>query len=120
MALPQFILDANTLTFEKGIKYPVRRPHEMVQALDRTAAGSLQVESFGIEIKRLVLRLEYISSSFYSSLLDWFENKCNGAANAFTYIDDQSVSHTVVWTNNFNFIETVAGYNGSIDLEIVA
>jgi hypothetical protein len=119
MALPQFILGVDTLTFEKAIKYPVRRPCEMVQAIDRTAAGNLQVESFGIEIKRLPLRLENISTSFYSSLLDWFQNKSNGAANAFTYIDDLSASFTVVWTNAFNFVETRAGYNGSIDLEIV-
>lgn len=120
MALPQFQLGANTLVFEKGIKYPIRRPREMVQALDRTAAGSMQVESYGIEIKRLVLRLENITTSFHSNLLDWFENTSSGAANSFTYIDDLSVSHTVIWTNGFNFLETPAGYNGTINLEIVA
>lgn len=120
MALPQFISGANTLIFEKGITYPVQRPVEMVQAIDRTAAGSLQVESFGIEIKRLFLNLRNCSNAFYLSLLDWFQNKSSGAANSFTYVDDLSVSHTVVWTNGFNFVENEAGYTGTIDLEIVA
>jgi hypothetical protein len=119
MALPQFTLGANTLVFSKGLKYPIRRPHEKVQAIDRTAAGTLQVESLGIEIKRLTLRFMNLSATDYDALLDWYQNKANGAANTFTYTDDESNAYSVVWMNNFEFNETKAGFNGTINLEIV-
>jgi hypothetical protein len=118
MALPRFDLDASSLIFSKGIRYPVNRPLQKVQAIDRTAAGTLQIESLGIEIKRLTLRFENLETSDYTGLLNWFQNVCNGAANSFTYTDDESNAYTVNWVNDFNFIEEKAGYNGTIELEI--
>lgn len=119
MALPQFTLGANTLIFSKGIKYPVQRPHEKIQAIDRTASGGLQVETLGIEIRRLSLRFEYLPTVDYLALLNWFKNVSDGAANSFTYTDDESNAFTVVWTNAFNFEESKAGYSGQIDLEVI-
>ena len=119
MALPQFTLGASTLIFSKGLKYPIIKPHEKVQTVDRTAAGNLQVESLGIEIVRHTLNFENLPTVNYSAILNWFQNICNGAANPFTYTDDLSQSFNVIWMNNFNFQERKAGFAGTIELEVI-
>lgn len=119
MANPVFTLGANSLTFSKGINYPVDAPREQIQALDRTAAGSLQVETLGAIIKRQTLSFTNLPAADYDALVNWFDNICKGAAYAFVYTDMQSVDHDVLWVNQFNFTETKTGYNGTIDLEEV-
>jgi hypothetical protein len=114
-----FTLGTNVLTLSSGITYPVRAPREQVQAMDRTAAGTLEVESLGAIIKRLTLGLRNQSSADYAALVNWFDNIAAGAANAFTYTDPDAVDHLVRWTNGFNFTEGKAGFNGSIELEVV-
>lgn len=119
MTNPVFTLDANVLTFSKGFDYPAQSPREQVQAIDRTAAGTLEVESLGTVIKRHSLVFSNLDSADYAALLYWFDTVCQGAANAFVYTDMESVNHTVRWTNQFNFVENKAGFSGTIDLEEV-
>jgi hypothetical protein len=119
MAFPIFELGANQITFAKGIDYPVRSPREQVQAMDRTAAGTLQVESLGALIKRLTVSFSNLSAADFAALQNWFDNVAAGAANSFTYTDPDGADHVVRWVNQFNFIEDKAGYSGTIDLEIV-
>jgi len=119
MALPVFTLDAEEITFSKGVNYPVRAPREQVQAIDRTAAGTLEVESLGTLIKRLTVDFSNLTAADYAALLNWFDNVAQGAANAFTYTDQDGAGYLVRWVNQFNFSETKAGWSGFIDLEVV-
>lgn len=119
MPNPIFTLDANTLTFSKGINYPVQAPREQIQAIDRTAAGTLEVETLGAIIRRRTIAFSNLPAVDYIALKNWFDNISQGAANTFTYTDMESVDYTVRWINQFNFVETKAGYDGTIDLEEV-
>jgi hypothetical protein len=114
-----FTLGTNVLTLTSGITYPVRAPREQVQAIDRTAAGALEVESLGTLIKRLTLGLRNQSAADYGALVNWFDIIAAGAANSFTYTDPAGADHVVRWTNGFNFTEGKAGWSGSIELEVV-
>jgi hypothetical protein len=118
MALPVFTSGADVLAFSKGVNYPVRAPREKVQAIDRTAAGALEVESLGTIIKRLSLDFSNLTAADYAGLLNWFDNVAGGAANSFTYTDQDGADHLVRWVNQFDFAESKAGYSGSIDLEV--
>lgn len=120
MASPQFSLGANSFTFSKAPVYPVRAPRQRIQAVDRTAAGGLQVESLGAGINRRIMAFRNLPAADYAGLIDWFDTIANGAANAFTVIDEDSASYTARWVNTFNFEEDKAGYSGSIELEIEA
>jgi hypothetical protein len=120
MSNPVFTLGANVLNFSKNENYPVTAPREAIQAIDRTAAGTLEVETLGTVIKRRTLTFSNLPAGDFAALVDWFDNVSVGAANAFTFTDDEGVPWSVVWTNGFNFTEDKAGYSGSIELEIVA
>lgn len=119
MPNPIFTLGADTFTFSKGINYPVQAPREQIQAIDRTAAGTLEVETLGAIIKRLTISFSNLPAADYSAARNWFDSIAQGAANSFTYTDMESIDHTVRWINQFNFTETKAGYNGTIELEEV-
>lgn len=119
MANPKFSLGANLLVFSKGINYPVRAPLTRVQAIDRTAGGSLQVEALGAGIARLYLDFSNLTAADIAGAENWFNNIANGAANAFTYTDMDEAAFWVRWINGLDFVEQPAGYNGSIELEVV-
>jgi hypothetical protein len=120
MANPQFTLGANSYSFSKAPVYPVRAPRQRVQAIDRTAAGGLQVESLGAGINRRVMAFRNLPAADYAGLISWFDTIANGAANAFAVTDEDSNSYSARWVNGFNFEEDKAGYTGSIELEIIA
>lgn len=119
MANPIFSLGENVLTFPKAPIYPDRAPRERVQAMDRTAGGSLQVESLGAVIAKRSPRWRNLTAAFVASLQNWFDVIANGAANAFTYTDDTGAAMTVRWVNGFDFEEGRAGFSGTIELEII-
>lgn len=119
MPNPVFTLGANVINFSKGQDYPVESPREQLQVVDRTAAGTLEVETLGATIQRLMVAFSNLSAAEYAALKNWFDNVSAGAANAFTYTDGDGVDHTVRWVNQFNFRETKAGFSGSIELEEV-
>lgn len=119
MANPTFTLGANVLVFSKGLNYPVRAPQTRVQAVDRTAGGSLQVESLGGGIARLFLDFSNLTPADIAAAEHWFESVANGAANAFTYTDMDDTVFTVRWMNGLDFVERPGGFDGSIELEVV-
>lgn len=119
MANPQFILGANTLTFSKAPVYPVRAPRQRIQAVDRTAAGGLTVESLGAGINKRVMGFRNLSAADFSALVMWFDSIANGAANPFTVMDEDGATYSARWVNGFNFEEDKAGYSGSIELELL-
>lgn len=121
MAKVKFELGANVLQFEVSKSYPDSNPIEKAQVLDRTATGVLRVETFGITIRTKKLNLINITKNDYDGLIDWFDNISNGAANSFTYYDQDSSTHTVRMLNNICDITQVGvnRYNGEIILEVV-
>ena len=119
MANPQFTLGASVLIFSKPPDYPVRAPRERIQAVDRTAGGSLQVESLGAGINRRLMDFSNLPAADHEAALNWFENIANGAANSFTVLDEDAVTYTARWVNGFDFTENKAGFSGSIELEII-
>jgi hypothetical protein len=119
MANPLFTLGVNSLQFSKGVDYPIRAPREQIQAIDRTAAGSLEVEVLGLLIKRLSVTFSNLPPADFMALRNWFDDVAAGAANAFTYTDQEANAFSVRWVNSFDFTEDKAGYSGTIDLEIV-
>lgn len=121
MAVPKFVLGESQLQFSRGLRYPVEKPNEKVQALDRTGAGSLQVESLGLGIRTRILRFRNLPQADYEALDAWFDDIANGAANSFTYIDEDGVSMTVrIITPKLNFAETaLERFSGELLLELV-
>jgi hypothetical protein len=119
MPNPVFTLGANVITFHKGPDYPVRTPREQLQVLDRTAAGTLEIETLGAMIETLPVSFSNLTAAEYAALANWFENVSQGAANAFVYSDADGIDHDVRWVNGFDFQETKSGFSGTIELEIV-
>ncbi len=121
MAKVKFELGATLVDFEVSISYPARRPIEKSQILDRTAAGTLRVESYGVTIKTFPLRFVKITQNDYDDLIDFFDNKANGALNSFTYYDEDAVTHTVRFVNSkLDFEqENINQYTGAVELEEV-
>jgi len=118
MAYPRFTKNGSQLQFQTGLKYPSRKPIEAIQAIERTAAGGLQVENLGLYRRRFELNFANMPADDYAALCDWFENTCQGAGQAFDYTDDESQTFTVqCLTNPLDFSETKSGFAGSLLLE---
>lgn len=104
---PRFVLGANSLQFTRGIRYPVSRPVEKMQVIDRTGGGSLQVEELGVTIRTFPIVFRNLPLADYQNLKTWHETICNGAANPFTYYDEEGNAHTVrMLTTKIDFPET--------------
>jgi hypothetical protein len=122
MSTPKFTLGAATLEFTGGIQLPGRRPLEKIQARDRTAAGSLQVEDLGVaSIRRFPLVIRGIDSAKMAELETWWNTIAEGGLNSFTYSDEEGVDYTVLWTDDqldFTQLEPDI-FEGEINLEVV-
>lgn len=118
---PRFVLGANSLQFTRGIRYPVSRPVEKIQVIDRTGGGSLQVEELGIAIRTFPIVFRSLPIADYQALITWHNTICNGAANPFTYYDEEGIAHTVrLLTTTIDFPETsYHRFAGELLLEVV-
>ncbi len=121
MAYPKFVLGAATLQFSRGIRYPVSRPVEKIQVIDRTGGGSLQVEDLGVTIKTFPIVFRGLPLEDYQALKTWHNTIANGAANPFTYFDEEGIAHTVrLLTTTIDFPETAYHrFAGELLLEVV-
>lgn len=117
----RFVLGANTLTFSRGIQYPVAKPAEALQVMDRTAAGGLQVEELGVTIRQFPLRFKSLPLVDYTALHSWRDTICHGAQNSFTYYDEDGVASTVkLLTTKIDFQQTsYQRFTGELLLEVV-
>lgn len=122
MAKPKFTLGANELQFSRGLVYPVRKPHEKGQVIDRTAAGTPQVEDLGINIHRRYLTFKNLPQADYDALRTWYDSICNGAYNSFIYTDENGNAMTVrMVTNPLEFQEDYyQRFSGELILEVVS
>lgn len=115
----QFKYGATELNFSQGASYPAERPFELTQVIDRTAAGTLQVEDLGVDIERRVLSWELMPKADYDALLDWFVNVAQGAKNVFSFTDEYGrVGDVRIISPIFDFRETSwERYRGELILE---
>lgn len=123
MAIPKFTSGALELLFPRGVQTPGNEPITKSQAVDRTAAGSLQVESFGVTTREKVLVFRGMDkATTYADLVTWFDDVANGAENSFTYTDHDSATAIVqIITPALAFTETEPGtMEGSLTLEVVS
>lgn len=111
-----------TLEFGRSLRYPVERPQQVIQVLERTAGGTIQVENLGVTVSTRKLVLTYLTESVYDSLVTWHSTVAQGALNTFTYNDENGDSHTVRWIDDtLNAPEYRNGYfSAEILLEIVS
>ena len=116
----KFILDTNELEFDTPSQYPGVEPIEKIQAIDRAADGDIKVENFKVSIKSRTLTFTDLPKTVYDQLRFWFDVVSDGAANTFTFIDEEGLSQTVRITSNiYSFQQTSFQlYAGTITLEI--
>lgn len=121
MAKIKFVRGATELQFEVSISYPSNDPIEKKQLVDRTAAGTLRVESYGVTVNTWELVFKDITETDYTGLRSFFDNEANGALNSFTYHDPDGNTHTVrILTPKLNFKPSTKNrYNGDLELEEV-
>ncbi len=115
----KFILGANTLTFEEGADYPASRPVEKAQAIDRTDAGTTEVEKLGPDIARRTLEFNEMSETDYLGLKNWWETIADGAINPFEFEDEKGdVGTIIILTPVYDFPEVFHKlYSGSMLVE---
>jgi hypothetical protein len=121
MAKVKFVLGATELQFEVNISYPASRPVRKVQNIDRTASGTLRVESYGVTVRTFPLNFVDITTTDYDNLVDFYDNTTNGALYSFTYYDEDGATHTVRFTDDtLDFSQTAVNrYSGNLNLEKV-
>ncbi|MDO9069319.1 MAG: hypothetical protein Q7W05_12780 [Deltaproteobacteria bacterium] len=121
MAAIRFVLGGNSLTFSKGIQYPVQKPAEKTQVIDRTGGGTLQVEDLGVTIRQFPIAFRSLPLADYEALYSWHDTICNGAQNSFTYYDEDGLAHTVrMLTTKLDFQQTsYQRFSGDLLLEVV-
>ena len=121
MTALRFSLTPYELNFEHGSEYPTSNSSELVQAQDRTAGGTLRVETLGVTIRRQTIVFTQMPLIDYEALVDWYLNICKGAEEVFDYTNEYGdtfpvrlVSGSIVFTEEYLDI-----YSGSIVLEFV-
>lgn len=121
MAAIRFELGSNVLQFSKGIQYPVQKPVEKMQVMDRTAAGTLQSEDLGVKISTFPIKFKGLPQADYIGLMDWHDFICNGVEREFTYYNERGVPWIVkMLTPKIKFPETsYQRFSGELLLEVV-
>ena len=121
MAAIRFELGANSLQFSKGIQYPVQKPVEKSQVMDRTGGGEWQVEDLGVTIRQFPIVFKGLPLADYNNLLIWHDQICNGAEHNFTYYNEVGQPSLVkCLTPKINFPETsYQRHSGELLLEVV-
>lgn len=118
---PRFVLGTNVLNFTRGIRYPVAKPVEKIQVIDRTGAGTIQVEDLGATIRTFPLVFRGLPLADYQALMIWHNTICNGAANPFTFYNEEGAAYIVrCLTTKIDFQQTsYQRFAGELLLEAV-
>ncbi len=121
MTLMRFDLAADTLQFECGSEFPTTNREEITQVFDRSAGGSLHVESLGVNIKQRILAFTLMPLVDYNGLVNWYYNVANGAMKVFSFTDEYGVVADVrIISESINFVEAYLDtYSGTLTIEYV-
>lgn len=120
MTLLKFEYFTDILEFQAGSEYPTVQPYEMLQVVDRTSGGKLQVEDLGITIKTITLNFNLMKKVDYDALVNWFLNIANGAANEFQLTDEYGEVFQVRFQEStFGFSEVFLNtFSGTLTMEV--
>jgi len=118
----KFISGTSSLSFTKGIRFPVFKPHDRIQITDRDAAGGLQREDIGVTVRKRKLVFTHMPQADYDAFVSWYDTIAVGVLNPFTYIDEDGMGMEVILLSSPSaFRETrFERFAGEIMLELVA
>ena len=116
----RFFTDYNQFIFENPSQYPKSEPYQLQQIRERSAAGTIHVETYASPIRNRLLNFDLMSDDDYAGLLDWYINKVNGMAETFTFEDELGKAFTVRFSDpSIGFRQVSYGrWAGRINLEI--
>lgn len=117
----RFYTGIEQLIFEDNCQFPIINKIEKIQSTERSAAGTLHVESFAIKIKSRELNFDLMSRADYDALKDWFDNIADGSKNSFYFVDEEENTNEVrITSKNFDFQEdSYQRYSGKLTLEFL-
>lgn len=118
--LMKFYLAPHTLQFEAGGDYPANRVTKVFQVKDRTAGGTLQVETLGITTRTRTIVFNEMSLTDYTALIDWFIDVVNAGELTFEFTDEYGdvFPEARIINSELDFNETsLELYSGSLDVE---
>lgn len=118
----QFSTASFTLDFENPAQYPAQRPYQLQQVRERSAGGTIHVETYAQPLRQRMLNFEEMSEADYLGLLDFFINRVNGMADEFEFTDERDDVFTVRFLQpTLAFTETsFKRWSGRLQLEIVS
>lgn len=121
MAAIRFELGADVIQFSKGIQYPVQKPVEKGQVIDRSAGNDLHVEELATTTRQFPIKFKGLPLDDYTALMHFHDQVCNGAEKEFTYFDEEENPHTVkMLTTKINFPQvSYHRFNGNLLLEVI-
>ena len=97
----RFDLGSDSVVFTQDASNPAGRNLEFYQAIDRTAAGTLQVETLGISVESRELVFDAMPLVDYTAVKTFLEDVAVGAANAFLFTDELDDEYSVRCTSSF-------------------
>lgn len=118
----RFYTDYNQLVFENPAQYPATRPVRLQQIQERSAAGTIHVETYAEPLSTRTLVFSEMNETDYTGLLDWFINKVNGMAVPFSFEDERGDIFPVRFSAPIlRFNETsFKRWSGSVTLDITS
>jgi hypothetical protein len=117
----RFYTQSYTFVFENPAQYPAIRPYELQQIRERSAGGTIHVETFAAPLQRRILNFDQMSEADYLGLLDFWVNRVNGMEDEFQFEDERGDVFTVRFLDNkLNFTESnYKRWSGQVNLEVV-
>lgn len=120
-SLMKFQYSSYTLEFLAGGDYPAPKRISLLQVQDRTAGGTLQIETLGVTVKQRTIVFTLMSKVDYDALENWFLQVVVGGSNTFQFTDEHGITTNVkIVDTELNFSEIAFElFSGSITLEFV-
>lgn len=94
MTLLRFDGPGQSIAFKHGSSYGGDTTHYQTQVIDRTAAGTLQVEDLGVAYKQKTVVFEAMTNDDYVQLMEFFDITVDGAMKEFTFRDEFNDTYT--------------------------
>lgn len=84
----------------RGLVHPSKDELDLGLATDVSGGGEVYVSQKSVPSLTLVRSFAGVRNEDYESLRSWYTNICQGARNAFIFIDADGSTYTVRWTNS--------------------